>query len=195
MGHFFGLSHTFECANGTETPATCSNDGDMICDTPPDRGPLGVNGIAHCEDNTMLNGSCTGACGDKTCPDGSTPDGYNWMSYYHCTPGDFSNEQLDFMRCTLNHEMSFYNTGAVATSTTTTSTTLELADCGDANEDGRITAADALAVLRAGVGAFSCEEWQCDYDGSGSVSAADALAVLRAALGAGLPANCPERLA
>ncbi len=192
LGHFFGLAHTHECASGVETDATCSDDGDLICDTPPDRGPAGVNGIARCDDGSTLNGSCTGSCGSKVCTDGSTPDGYNWMSYYHCSPGGFSDEQLDFMRCTLDHELADYNADSFVPSTTTT--TLEEDGCGDLNEDGRLTASDALAVLRAGVGAVSCEDWQCDFDGSGAVSAADALAVLRAALGEGLPANCPDRL-
>jgi hypothetical protein len=203
MGHFFGLAHTHECASGLETPATCANNGDLICDTPPDRGPAGVNGIARCEDGSILNGSCTGSCGNKICTDGSTPDGYNWMSYYHCTPGDFSDEQLDFMRCTLDHELSWYNADAFTSTTTssttsttgpTTSTTLEETECGDLNDDGKLSASDALAVLRAGVGALSCEDWRCDFDGSGAVSAADALAVLRAALGSGGVANCPDRL-
>jgi hypothetical protein len=192
LGHFFGLAHTHECASGVETASTCEDNGDLLCDTPPDRGPLGVNGIARCEGGTMLNGSCSGTCGHKECTDGSTPDGYNWMSYYHCTPGSFSDEQLDFMRCTLDHELAFYNSDSF-TSTSTTTTTLEPSDCGDLNEDGTLTASDALGVLRAGVGFGACEDWQCDFDGSGSVSAADALAVLRAALGGNQPANCPNR--
>jgi cysteine-rich repeat protein len=195
LGHFFGLAHTHECASGIETASTCEDNGDLFCDTPPDRGPLGVDGIARCEGGTMLDGSCSGTCGNKHCPDGSTPDGFNWMSYYHCKPGNFSDEQLDFMRCTLDHELDSYNVDSLtSTSTTsTTSTTLEHEDCGDVNEDGRLSATDALAVLRAGVGARTCEDWQCDYDGSGVISAADALAVLKAALGSGYPANCPER--
>jgi len=194
LGHFFGLAHTFECAYGAETAATCEASGDMICDTPAYRGPSGVYGIALCDTGSYLNGSCSGSCDSKVCTDGSTPDGYDWMSYYHCTPGHFTNEQRDFMRCTLDHELRSYNADATPTTTTTvtsTSTTLAGQECGDVNHDGVLTAADALEVLRAGVGTTECEMWICDYDGSGVVSAADALAVLRAAIGNGAVARCP----
>lgn len=192
LGHFFGLAHTFECAWGSETPATCSTTGDMVCDTPPDRGPAGVRRIARCDDGSFLNGSCSGSCGAKVCTDGSTPDGYDWMSYYHCADGHFTNEQRDFMRCTLDHEMRTYNSGSFD-STTTTSTTLPGAECGDINEDGLLTASDALGVLRSGVGVIECALWQCDYDGSGNISAVDALAVLKAAIGIGTPGKCPAQ--
>ncbi|MBS1764835.1 MAG: hypothetical protein JSS90_07715 [Bacteroidetes bacterium] len=44
MGHFFGLYHTFETANGVEliNGTNCTTAGDLICDTPADPG--GVNG-------------------------------------------------------------------------------------------------------------------------------------------------------
>ncbi|MFN2376098.1 MAG: M43 family zinc metalloprotease [Candidatus Binatia bacterium] len=188
LGHFFGLAHTFECAYGAGTEEGCAGDGDMICDTPPDRGPSGVNGIAWCEDDSLLNGSCKGSCGDKVCTDGSRPDGYNWMSYYDCMPGRFSAEQQDFMRCTLDHELLSYNADGPASTTTTTLRDLV---CGDANEDGKLSAADALVVLRAGVGTTACPGWLCDFDGSGLVTASDALGILKAAVGSGLPAQCP----
>ena len=211
LGHFFGLAHTFECQHGTETAATCANTGDFLCDTPPDRGPAGVDGIAKCGGGSWLSGSCSGTCGNKLCTDGSRPDAFDWMGYYHCTPGHFSKEQRDFMRCTLDHEMRPYNASLFAETTTTlpptTSTTLETTTttlpattttlvettCGDANDDGVVTAADALGVLQAGVGMGSCAVWQCDYDGSGSISATDALEVLRAAIGAGAEGHCPSR--
>lgn len=193
MGHFFGLAHTFECAYGLETAQTCSVNGDLLCDTPPDRGPSGLKGIGSCDDGSLLNGSCTGTCGAKRCADGSIPDGYNWMSYYDCLPGRFSAGQQDFMRCMLDHEMIAYNADAQAT-TTTTSTTSTIADpplCGDVNGDGRLSAGDALATLKAGVGLLPCPLWLCDYNGSGTLSASDALAVLQAAVGTGNPARCP----
>jgi len=197
LGHFFGLAHTFECSYGKETPSSCGDTGDFVCDTPPDRGPTGVNGIAWCDNGLVLNGSCTGTCGNKVCTDGSVPDSYDWMSYYHCTPGHFTAEQRDFMRCTLDHEMRYYKAGVSnATTTSTTSTTSTTTDepgaaCGDMDDDGMVTASDALAVLRAGVGIARCDLSQCDYDGSGTISASDALEVLRAAIGAGQPASCP----
>lgn len=194
MGHFFGLAHTFECAYGMETPETCADDGDFFCDTPPDRGPKGLSGIGYCEGGYKLNGSCSGSCAAKVCTDGSKPDGYNWMSYYDCLPGRFSNEQRDFMRCTLDHELLGFN-AAPPTSTSSTSTTLAIERlCGDINDDGALTAGDALGVLKAGVGLTKCEVWICDYNGSGTVSAADALAILGAVVGAGSSGLCPAAL-
>jgi hypothetical protein len=191
MGHFLGLAHTFECAWGTETADNCEDAGDLLCDTPPDRGPWGVHGIAFCEDGT-LNGSCKGMCGAKVCTDGSVPDSYDWMSYYSCEPGHFTSEQLDFMRCMLDHEMVAYNADADATTTTSsTSTTQPPPACGDVTGDGKLTAGDALGVLRAAVGLLACDDSLCDYNGSGSVSSTDALSVLQAAVGMTQNAQCP----
>jgi len=190
LGHFFGLAHTHECAYGLETPETCDETGDFICDTPPDRGPAGRNGIASCDEGGYLNGSCSGSCGAKICLDGSTPDSYDWMSYYHCQPGHFTDEQQDYMRCMLDNEMSSFNSSFVAS--TTTSTTLPTTMCGDVTGEGELTASDALGVLRAGVGLTECPAWVCDYNGSGVLSASDALAVLQAAVGFAGTADCPH---
>lgn len=187
LGHFFGLAHTFECAWGAESTPTCDSSGDFVCDTPPDRGPLGVTGIAQCSNGSMLSGSCAGTCGAKICADGSQPDSLDWMSYYHCTPGHFTNEQRDFMRCMLDHEMQDFDADAGGGPTTTLPDVL----CGDVTGDGEITAADALAVLRGGVGAIDCPDWLCDVNASGSVSATDALAVLRTAVGVAASTWCP----
>jgi hypothetical protein len=74
---------------------------------------------------------------------------------------------------------------------TTTSTTLPPMSCGDVNGDGRRTAVDALAALRASVGLIFCDLCLCDANGSGDVTASDALLILRAALGQPLALNCP----
>jgi cysteine-rich repeat protein len=63
--------------------------------------------------------------------------------------------------------------------------------CGDANDDGSITAADALFALRASVGNGSCPLTICDANGNGQVAAADALAILRFAVGGGAALGCP----
>ncbi|HXC51515.1 MAG TPA: DNRLRE domain-containing protein [Candidatus Limnocylindrales bacterium] len=55
--------------------------------------------------------------------------------------------------------------------------------CGDANDDGKLTASDALTALRTAVGAGNCELARCDYNGDGKVNASDALAILRVAVG------------
>ncbi len=54
---------------------------------------------------------------------------------------------------------------------------------GDADADGRVTAADARLVLRAGVGLAAPDLARMDADADGSVSAADARLVLRFAVG------------
>lgn len=55
--------------------------------------------------------------------------------------------------------------------------------CGDANQDRRITAGDALTVLRRAVliDVF-CPGFQCDVDDSGVITATDALNILREAI-------------
>jgi len=111
LGHKFGLSHTFECKYGLETSSECNSTGDRLCDTPADHGPDGVTGIAECIDETMLDGTCD--CEDKcggtgTCTTGERPDCSNIMSYYHCWPGDFSNGQMDYIRCSLENELNHF---------------------------------------------------------------------------------------
>jgi len=64
--------------------------------------------------------------------------------------------------------------------------------CGDANEDGTVTAADALTALRVAVGTATCEVCRCDTDTSGTVSAADALMILGVAVGQTIPLVCVD---
>jgi hypothetical protein len=77
---------------------------------------------------------------------------------------------------------------------TTTTTTLVMcpADCGDANEDGSITATDALIALRTAVGQGSCQLCLCDTNDSASVTATDALAILRFTVGSLCRFSCPN---
>jgi len=63
--------------------------------------------------------------------------------------------------------------------------------CGDVSGDGKITAADALAVLRTAVGLGVCAEQVCDFNGSGTITASDALAVLQVAVGLPSTPKCP----
>lgn len=109
LGHFFGLAHTHACNNGRETITMCASSGDLFCDTPIDRGPRGVNGLDQCSDGLQLNGACnTNGCGIGSCDDGSRPDRDNTMSYYHCWPAALSNEQADFVRCTMDNELKTF---------------------------------------------------------------------------------------
>ena len=53
--------------------------------------------------------------------------------------------------------------------------------CGDATADGRVTAVDALAALRASVGLNECEPRRCDTGDASGVTSTDALRILNAA--------------
>ena len=56
---------------------------------------------------------------------------------------------------------------------------------GDADGDGKVTAADARAVLRAAVGLEEIPLERADADGDGKITAADARAILRKSVGEG----------
>lgn len=112
LGHFLGLAHTHECAVGRETAETCATSGDRMCDTPPDRGPRPLRGLALCDDMQSLDGTCEqGACGPGRCDDGARPDRTNVMGYYGCDQPVFSQVQGDFVRCGLTHELTAFNRG------------------------------------------------------------------------------------
>jgi len=68
----------------------------------------------------------------------------------------------------------------------------EVVTCGDADADGKVSATDALLVLRASVGAAECAECRCDVNAVGGVSATDALLILRAAVGQPVSLACPS---
>ena len=69
---------------------------------------------------------------------------------------------------------------------------VELSTCGDFNNDGVVTATDALAILRAAVGSSECLPCVCDVDMSGAFTATDALAALQHAVGVLANLNCQE---
>jgi hypothetical protein len=64
--------------------------------------------------------------------------------------------------------------------------------CGDANNDDKVTAGDALAALRTSVGSGDCPLELCDYTGDDNVTASDALAILRKSVGQNVTPHCPE---
>ncbi len=79
------------------------------------------------------------------------------------------------------------------TTSSSTSTSMEPRfECGDASGDGRITAGDALFILRAAVGGTPCPTAVCDADGNGKLSAGDALRVLKVAVGAAIDLVCKD---
>jgi hypothetical protein len=63
-------------------------------------------------------------------------------------------------------------------------------DCGDATDDGRVAATDALMTLAASVGTGPCDLCVCDTDASGELTATDALAILRNGVGLAAPLQC-----
>jgi hypothetical protein len=65
------------------------------------------------------------------------------------------------------------------------------AQCADFNEDGSITAGDALGILRVATGAADCDMYHCDVDGSGGITAGDALRALKMAVGQSTTSSCP----
>jgi hypothetical protein len=67
-----------------------------------------------------------------------------------------------------------------------------LAACGDFNDDGNITAVDALGILNSAIGIENCEVYECDVDGNGRITATDALHTLETAVGGGGMSNCPD---
>jgi hypothetical protein len=65
-------------------------------------------------------------------------------------------------------------------------------DCGDPDDSGRLTASDALFLLRGAVGIVDCASCICDVDQTGGgPKAGDALRVLRVAVGHALELACP----
>lgn len=88
MGHFFGLFHTFETANGVEliNGSNCLTAGDLICDTPADPG--GTNGT-DCQPQPYVHDNSG---------NWYVPQVGNIMSYY--TPGckcGFTTQQFNRM--------------------------------------------------------------------------------------------------
>jgi hypothetical protein len=67
-----------------------------------------------------------------------------------------------------------------------------LVACGDPDDSGRVTASDALFILRCAIGAVTCSSCICDVDGTGGEpKAGDALRVLRSATGLPVELGCP----
>jgi hypothetical protein len=64
-------------------------------------------------------------------------------------------------------------------------------ECGDADGNESVVAADALLTLRAAVLGAECALHRCDTDDDGSITATDALRVLWAAVGLVVELRCP----
>lgn len=123
---------------------------------------------------TTTTSEPTGACCQ---PDGSCLDDKTFES---CNTGTYQGKgtTCGFVECT-------------ASTTTTTTTLPPLPDCGDYNFDGKITAPDALGVLKSAVGGAKCFPEVCDANGDEKITSTDALIVLKVAVGLPLKMLCP----
>ena len=101
IGHWLGLYHTFETANGVEmvNGSNCGIAGDLICDTPADSRNLITS--SHC--NIVAPSSLTDANGDQY-----SPMINNIMSYYQSCLQKFTPEQEAIMQTHLLTTRSGY---------------------------------------------------------------------------------------
>lgn len=99
VGHYLGLCHTHAeqeraVALAASSPggeptaclARCRGEGDGVCDTPLDPGPLSCRYDVECR---------------TACTQGDTPDSRNLMSYYTSCRSHFSREQIERMQHTI----------------------------------------------------------------------------------------------
>lgn len=86
----------------------------------------------------------------------------------------------------------FTNPGqTIVRSTTTTTMSTCPGTCGDANDDGMVTASDALIALKTAVGQLQCLPCICDLNATLTITATDALEILRFAVGSLCSLSCP----
>ena len=65
--------------------------------------------------------------------------------------------------------------------------------CGDATDDGKILASDALRTLQRAVGQdVDCPDWICDINDDARVTAGDALGLLKASVGLPVALHCGD---
>ncbi len=160
----------------------CSGgDGDADCAESCDES------VDGCTANDPAGSACSDAdrCTIDDACDGSGACGSD--SVVRCDDGDDCTQDA----CNASGVLCSYTPIPNCPSLTTTTTLASLA-CGDANGNGSLTAADALAVLRSAVGGTQCDgiACVCDVNGAGGVTAADALLVLRRAVGLAIELLC-----
>jgi hypothetical protein len=175
------------------TDDICSG-GSATCTHPP-------NTIA-CNDGLFCNGTDTcagGTCSTHNgnpCPlpdsDGDCMEACNEATD-DCTAPDPNDTNCDHPNPCIQGETCQAGecVGTLVPSCGTTTTTEPGPLCGDANQDGDISAPDALLALRTAVGTGDCPAALCDYNGNGQVQSSDALQILRVAVGQDVPGECP----
>ncbi len=113
LGHYFGLLHTHETANGAENVTrnsgdgcwNCEEAGDLLCDTDADPD---LSDLAYDYPNCAYFGTGTDACND----DSYTPDIDNIMSYADKYCRDvFTPEQLARMAYYRDNDRDYLQTG------------------------------------------------------------------------------------
>jgi len=113
----------------------------------------------ECDDGNAGNGdACLATCVPAACG-----DGYLWGGSEECDDGAF-NSDADPDACRGD------------------CTPQDI--CGDVDQDGDVTASDALAILQVAIGlGADCRYSQCDTDGDNMIVATDAIRTLQSALG------------
>jgi len=96
LGHFFGLLHTHSCVD--------SISGDRLVDTPHDPGPSWLPFTCEAQQPQ----TCSQSCGNSPCSGGSIPERANYMSYHQPCQRQFSQEQLDVVRCMVDHDLVWF---------------------------------------------------------------------------------------
>jgi subtilisin family serine protease len=191
--------HDGDPCPGPDGDGDCAESCDETADacTASDPNGSSCNDSAFCNGaDTCGNGACTfhsgdpcpGADGDGDCTEtcsepGDTCEGAD-SAGSACDDGD---------PCTMNDECSAGTCSGEPSDSPecTTTTTIEQQMCGDASNDGKITAGDAQISLRTAVGTGDCTVDVCDYSGDGRVTATDANFILRVAVGQSLEPKCP----
>jgi hypothetical protein len=168
-----GLSLDFTFSGGLPTG------GGMVCWGKPPLNLTNPNDYVDCVAYGTYNGPSNSHIGVATT---LTADGHSLVR-----TGDTANNAADFACADLgNPENNDFQTVPLAATSPCNPPA-----CGDATDDGDLTASDALFALNAAVDLLSCALCVCDVDGSGSVTASDALRILNAAVGLPVTLDCP----
>ncbi len=166
--------------------------GGMVCWGKPGTGANEANPTRYVD--CVSYGNYVGPSNTHTsAPSPVAPNGFSLRRN-----GDSDNSAADFVCADPadpeNNDFDTVNLPATASCesgpTTTTTTLNGTPVCGDGNDDGDVTATDALLALNTSVGSGACAACRCDVDASGGVTATDALRMLNAAVGVPVSLNC-----
>lgn len=204
-----GVKNTGEqCDDGNTNAGDCCSPGCTFEST----GTVCTNDSNACTDDKCNgSGTCTHVANSAPCNDGLYCNGTDTCSGGSCSlhagspcpgadgDGDCSETCAEASdSCTANDpDLSLCNDGNAGTTLDQCMAGTCIGGsgssiCADANENGSVSSADALQILRAAVGLpIACPLNRCDTDGNGSVSTSDALRALRVAVGQQVTLLCP----